>query len=163
MLLWSCVTGATLTKGPAALLPVLYIVIGSRVIAGRWRTMLRTGIAWGLPAALALAGTWALAAYAEAPQHFYDTFVRDEVVDRIVGRETQSRWVVLLELWKMPAYFLARFLPGSVLVVLALIELKPRRWMSHPLAPAILWLLLALGMFSLSAGKRPLCSRAKAA
>jgi 4-amino-4-deoxy-L-arabinose transferase-like glycosyltransferase len=152
--LWLCVAGAALTKGPAALLPLLYVTLGAKLLTGQWRACLRTGIAWGLPLALLIIAAWAWSAYQVSPEHFRATFVSDEVVERVAGRERQSRFVIVLELWKMPAYFVSRFLPGSVLAILALLHIGPRHWLRHELAPAILWLLLTVGLFSLSAGKR---------
>jgi hypothetical protein len=49
-------------------------------------------------------------------------------------------------------WFIKDFTPWSLLVLLALVT--TRRWFSHPLGPAILWLLLGLLFFSCSGGKR---------
>jgi hypothetical protein len=55
----------------------------------------------------------------------------------------------------MPAYFVTRWLPWSVLVIIALVQIRPGRWFRHALGPAILWMLVVLVFFSVSSGKLP--------
>ena len=55
---WICVAGAALSKGPAALLPVLYVIVGSRLIYGRFRQINRLGWWWGIPLTVAIISLW---------------------------------------------------------------------------------------------------------
>lgn len=155
LVLWLCVAGAALTKGPAALLLVIYVLLGGKLLGGRWRLMSRTGIAWGLPLALALVGLWAWGAYASNPEHFRLVFLGDEMLERI-GRG--GALGILGTVWKMPALFVAKFFPWSVFAIMGawhVVNTRPRsRWLVGPIGPAMLWVLIVLVFFSLSGGKR---------
>ncbi len=54
-----------------------------------------------------------------------------------------------------PGYLISRFLPWSLVVIIALWKIGPRRWFKHPLAPAILWLIIWVVIFSFATTKRP--------
>lgn len=163
---WLCVAGAALTKGIPALLPVVYVVLAARLRQGRWGAVRRTGILWGLPLAVVLVGLWCSAAYRLDPEHFTQTFVGYEAVGRVIGmggeatdglvegKDRGGPVRIVLDVWKMPAWFVVRFVPWSVIAVLAMVHVPWRKWMSHAMGPAILWLVLVLAFFSLSAGKR---------
>jgi 4-amino-4-deoxy-L-arabinose transferase-like glycosyltransferase len=153
--LWLCVAGAALTKGPPALLLVIYVVLGAKLIGGRWSVLRGTGIAWGLPLAVGLFGAWAYAVYRINPVHFANVFMGEETVGR-VGRGGVVG--IVSGLWVMPVQFVAKFLPWSVFVFLAgwdILAARPKsRWFTHPLGPALLWVVLVLLFFSFSGGKR---------
>ncbi len=155
VVLWLCVAGAALTKGPPALLLVIYVVLGGKLFAGNWKAMLRSGILWGLPLAIMLFGVWAYSAYMSNPAHFKEVFLGYETVER-VGRGGPVG--ILLELYKMPAYFVAKFFPWSIFAIMGIwhvFAIKPRRdWFSGPLGAAMGWVLLVIIFFSLSGGKR---------
>ncbi len=155
IVLWLCVAGAALTKGPPALLLVIYVLLGGKLLSGRWSWTLRSGIVWGLPTAAVLFGMWAYGAYQADPKHFTEVFLGYETVNR-VGR---GGFVGLItECWKMPAFFMARFFPWSIFALMGawhMLMTRPRReWFNSPLGPAMLWVVLVLVFFSLSGGKR---------
>src|SRR4051812_43451205 len=81
LLLWLSVGGAALTKGPVALLPVVYIPLAAKLIHGRFGAMRRTGIAWGLPLAIAITLAWLVPAYLQNPKHVRGELLRRQVVD----------------------------------------------------------------------------------
>lgn len=153
--LWLCVAGAALTKGPPALLLLIYVVLGAKWIGGRWLTLRRTGIVWGLPAAVGLIGLWAYGAYISNPQHFVGVFLGDETIGR-VGRG--GLLGIASEFWLMPALFVTRFAPWSVFALMgiahAIAHRPTKSWLHNPLGPAVLWVFLVLVFFSLSGGKR---------
>ncbi|MEM7680654.1 MAG: hypothetical protein AAF288_01725 [Planctomycetota bacterium] len=161
--LWLCVAGAALAKGPPALLLIAYVVLGGKLLAGRWSAALRTGVLWGLPLALGLVGLWLYGVHRANPTHLRETLWGAEIANRVSGSGQRGNsgggggFVnTLVEFpWKMPLYGLTRFLPWSVLAILALNKLgSPKKWFRHPLAPAVLWALVILVFFSLSSKKR---------
>ena len=155
LVLWLSVAGAALTKGPPALLLVIYVVLGGKLIAGRWPGVRRTGILWGLPLAMLLFGAWAYGAYLDNAQHFMDSFLGYETTERLTRG---GPWKIVAELWKMPALFMARFFPWSIFALMGawhVVKTKPRRaWFSSATGPAMLWVLIVIVFFSLSGGKR---------
>ncbi len=151
LLLWGATAGAALTKGVPAVVIVIYLVLGSKLIAGRWAAVRRSGIAWGLPLAAGLFGAWAWSVYRIDPQHFKQVLVGDEVVDRVSGG---GLWHLLEGLLVMPLNFLHVFAPWSVIVVLAYAHMKPRKWFGHALGPVFLWVLLMVVVFSFSGSTR---------
>lgn len=155
LVLWLCVAGAALTKGPPALLLVIYVLLGGKLLGGRWSKALRTGIVWGLPLAIVLTGLWAWAAYQSDPVHFNEVFLGRETVER-VGRGGVLG--ILTEIWKMPVLFVSKFLPWSVFAIMGawhVFKTHPRRqWFADSLGPAMLWALIVIVFFSLSGGKR---------
>lgn len=152
ILLWGATAAAGLAKGPPALVVPLFVIFGAPGIGGSWRAMWRTGIAWGLPLALAVIGSWLALAWATDPQHVQEVLLGDEITRRVTRGGLGH---MLGQSWKMPGWFLVRMAPWSALVILTLIHVPIRRWFSHPIAPAALWLLLILILFSFSGGKRP--------
>ncbi|TVQ55310.1 MAG: hypothetical protein EA377_03645 [Phycisphaerales bacterium] len=149
---WITIGLAALAKGPPALLGIIYLVLASKLIYARWSLLVSTGWSWGLPLALAIAAIWFVPAYQLDPEHFRNTLIGEEVVDRV---SEGGPLAVLLDLWKMPAYFVSRYLPWSIFAVMALLMITPRQWFRHPLGPAVLWLFVVVLFFSLSSGKIP--------
>lgn len=148
--MWLCIGAAALTKGPPALLTLLYLPLASKLIYGRWSLLRATGWWWGLPLATVMIAAWAIPAYRLDPDHVRDVLVSKEVVDRVIEGGPLR---IVAELWKMPGYFVIRYLPWSVLAIIALLHIPLRSWMNHQFAPAILWLLVVLAFFSSSSGK----------
>ncbi|MEZ6193322.1 MAG: hypothetical protein R3C45_18775 [Phycisphaerales bacterium] len=153
--LWLCVAGAALTKGLPALLLILYVLLGAKLVGGRWSALWSTGIVWGLPMACALFGAWVYGVYRINPEHFTDVFMGDETVGR-VGRGGLIG--IVLELWKMPGQFVVKFLPWSLIVFMAGWDVVSRRrfsrWFSGAIGSALLWVVLTILFFSFSGGKR---------
>jgi 4-amino-4-deoxy-L-arabinose transferase-like glycosyltransferase len=155
LVLWLCVAGAALTKGLPTLLLLMYIVLGSKLIGGRWSVLWRTGVAWGLPVSLVLFGLWAYGAYLSDPGHFKNVFLGDETLERI-GRG--GLLGILADIWKVPAWLVARFAPWSLFAMMGIARVVMnrggQRWMSHPVGPSVLWVVLVVIFFDFSGGKR---------
>lgn len=168
---WACVALAALTKGPPAVLLILYAVVAARVVTGRWSAVHRLRWWWGLPAAAAAPAAWAIIAWRIDPEHVYEQLWYAEVWGRVTGRGPEGSGDgpldILLSIHEMPLYFVARFAPWSVLTIVAMVALLMRdagtgrtRWRAVA-APLNAWLLGAMVLvlmtvvvFSLSAGKR---------
>jgi 4-amino-4-deoxy-L-arabinose transferase-like glycosyltransferase len=146
---WACTAGAALTKGPMALLALLYAAVAAKVLGGSWSTLRRLHVEWGLPLLLVTVGGWAWAAYRQEPVAFLHSTVEHELGKRL--GETPARWAML---YNAPMYSVARFIPWSPLAVLAVLHVHPRRWREHALGPAILWTLLLLGVFMIVPARR---------
>ncbi len=153
--LWICVAGSALTKGLPAALLVIYVLLGAKLIGGSWSAVRRTGILWGLPLAVGLTAIWAVGAYRSDPQHFTHVLLGDEITGRITRGGVLG---IISQVWRMPALFVARFFPWSVLTLMAATAIVARRHpLSHfrgPLGPALLWVVIVIGFFSCSGGKR---------
>jgi 4-amino-4-deoxy-L-arabinose transferase-like glycosyltransferase len=147
---WLCVAGAALSKGPAALLPLVYVLVAI-LLQRQWKPARQLHVAWGAPLLLILVGGWALLAYLHWPDAFWGV-LKSEGTSRLTvgGPEAISKPV-----WMTPMWFLSKFLPWSLAVLLALLMIRPTRWLRHELAPAIVWVALAVVAFSIPPGKRP--------
>ncbi len=159
---WICVGLAGLTKGPAALVAVIYLPLAARLIGGRWSTANRSQWWWGLPLAAAIFCAWAIPCALRYPDAFYKTLVGHELLAHSLGlgqqfgnnHLTSEGPIAALKLiWQNPVWFVTRFAPWSLATVAALIVIGARQWFRHELAPAILWLLVVLCFFALSAHK----------
>ncbi len=149
---WLSVSLAAIAKGPPAALGLIYLVLASKLIYGRWALLNQTGWWWGVPLSVMPIGAWIGAAYVVDPVHVRAVLLGDELVDRVVEGGTLQ---ILAEFWHMPGYFVARYLPWSIFAVAVLFVVPFRRWMKHPLAPAILWVFIVVIFFSCSTGKIP--------
>jgi 4-amino-4-deoxy-L-arabinose transferase-like glycosyltransferase len=148
------------------------------------RSFRRFGMGWGIPLMVMMPVAWLLLAYLDDPVHTYNILIREEITDRIlgIGDEGTSRgpWDWVYTFFDMPFYFLTRFLPWSVLFIGAAVDFlrKPgsrsRRPFGLPqldesgedepgdsvielrtwLVSALLWPVLIVILFTLSAGKR---------
>lgn len=159
---WICIGLAGLTKGPAALVPIIYLPLAARLIGGRWSLVNRSRWWWGFPLAAAIFLAWAIPCALRYPDAFYNVLLKRELIAHSFGlgpqfgnsHSTSEGPVVALKLiWQNPVWFLARFAPWSLGAVAALVVIGWQNWFRHELAPAILWLLLVLIFFALSAHK----------
>ena len=152
---WLAVAGALLTKGPPAMLAIAWLCIAV-VSDGAWR---RSRPAWqtlGLVVAVAIVGAWFIPMLKAYPQ-WMDNINR-EVVERTTG--TGSGAHRNTPVLAIPAYFLGRFAPWSLLCVLAAVTFH--RWRSHlraSVSPANLqwtlwWIGLVLVVFMIPKGRR---------
>ncbi|HEV2296847.1 MAG TPA: hypothetical protein VGR35_23605 [Tepidisphaeraceae bacterium] len=151
---WLCVAGAALTKGPPALLPVIYVLVSVKPISGSWRALRRFHFAWGLPLFVALFGFWVIGAWRSNPQHFWDVLVGEEVTSRFSEGEPLDPYRVPKPFWLIFTWFILKFGPWSILTGLVLLLIPPRRWLSHPVTPAMAWLAVVLVFFAIPEGKR---------
>lgn len=146
--LWLSIAFAALAKGTTALIPLLYIPLAARLLSGSWRAVQKTGWGWGLPLAVALFSAWAVPLLLIYRPFVLRVLIEEETLSRI-GREPALQWLwhAISTLWKIPYWSLERFLPWSLFSAAALFRIGPRRWMSHALAPAILWVFTVLALF----------------
>jgi 4-amino-4-deoxy-L-arabinose transferase-like glycosyltransferase len=167
---WACVGLAALTKGPAALALIVFALLGARLVAGRWRASSAFGWWWGLPAALALVGTWLFAVWRVDPEHLRQELWFNEIYGRVTGLGPEGShegpWGLLKGLPTMALYYLVRFLPWSVMSIAALVVLwtregpgRPRRWQGMDAGGAVLqaaglFIVVVVALFTFSAGKR---------
>ncbi|MEA2734600.1 MAG: hypothetical protein QOE14_1051 [Humisphaera sp.] len=148
---WLCVAGAALSKGPAALIPILYLPLAAVSLQRQWKPLLKVNWIWGALLLLLIVGGWALLAYQHAPEAFWGV-LKSEGASRLTvgGPESISK-----PIWMTPMWFISKFLPWSLAAMLALVLIPPTRWLRHELTPAIVWLAVAVLAFSIPPGKRP--------
>jgi 4-amino-4-deoxy-L-arabinose transferase-like glycosyltransferase len=147
---WLCIAGAVLSKGPGALIPLLYVLIAAIVIHRDPRVLRRIGWLWGAPLLLILVGGWAALAYQRYPHAFF-AILNEEAVKRFTTGGPES---IAKPLYLPAGWFLSKFAPWSILTILALALIGPRRLLKHELSPAIVWIVLAIAAFSAAPGKR---------
>lgn len=150
--LWLCVGGAAMCKGPPALVLPLYLLVAARLIVGRWAAVHRTGIGWGLPLAVAMVGAWLGAAYLIDRAAVMEQLIGDQAVGKLHRRGWHR---IFTEIYKPITYFISRFVPWSLVMVLTLIHVPPRRWFKHPTGPMTLWVLVVIVFFMIPADRRP--------
>lgn len=86
-MLWLCVGGAALSKGPAAILVIAYIFIYSKYLNGSSSCAKSTGWRWGIVLSLGLFFIWLAGAYVESPKHVKTQLIGYEFVNRIAGAD----------------------------------------------------------------------------
>ena len=171
---WLCTGLAALTKGPAALCLPVYALIAAPFLGGSWRASRRFFGWWGAPLSLLMLGAWVWAAWRIDPAHVRDELWYAEIFGRVTGLGPEGTRIgpmsMLLRLFDMPLYFLARFLPWSILAIVAIIALwqrekgtAERRWrgLGGPggrcgrcLQGAALFTIIVVAMYTFTAGKR---------
>lgn len=176
MVFWACVALAALTKGPAALVLIIYALVGAKAIRGSWRTSGIFGWWWGLPLSLVLVGLWVAAAYRIDPRHVVERLWQAEILGRVIGTGTEGNLEgprgFVTDLLNIALFYLIRFAPWSIISILAMIDLwlpvrarkkdphAPRRWRTLPgdagawLQGAAWFVIVVVGLFTLSTGKR---------
>lgn len=148
--LWLCVQAAILTKGTPALLVLLYIPLYSLIRFRALRPMLRTHVIAALPAVLLVTFLWFQTAWNDLPQSHKDLLVQMESA-RITGG---GFFKGLAGLYKMPYYFLLRFVPWSLVFLWLFLHVHRFRLRTTPWTPVYLWFLLVLVFFSIPTFKR---------
>ena len=171
---WLCTAGAALAKGPMALLPLLYLPLAAILMrgdfadpvpGGRWPQlrramgesyrqvvwiMKRSGCWWGVPLMALPCLLYAALAWRQEPAFFQNIFLGQEITERAAGPKA-----FLSTFLHGPFYMVSRFAPWSLGALVMLVLIPPRRWFKHPLAPAIIWGLLILFIYSFATTKRP--------
>jgi 4-amino-4-deoxy-L-arabinose transferase-like glycosyltransferase len=147
---WLAACLAALAKGPIALIPVAYAFLAAKLFHGGWRSALRLRPYIGAPIALASALAWPVAVYTLAPDHFRNILVNQEL-----GGQFEGRWYSgIVTAWQVPFWVISRFLPWSLLLLVAAWFFPWRQWRKHPLAPALLYLVLLTIPFLLVGSRR---------
>jgi 4-amino-4-deoxy-L-arabinose transferase-like glycosyltransferase len=169
LLFWICVGLAGLAKGPPALGVVLYAVVAARWVGGSWSMLRRLRWWWCLPLGFGPLVAWlAVVGWAD-PDHLRALW-HDEVLGRVTGEGPEGGregpMAIIKQLPSMTLYFLSRFVPWSILTVIGMVVLwsrveknGPRRWRTlgttgQRLHGGALFIVLTVGIYSLSAGKR---------
>jgi 4-amino-4-deoxy-L-arabinose transferase-like glycosyltransferase len=148
---WLCITGAALTKGPAAAIPLVYAVFAARLVVGKWSALHRLHPLWSLPLFLLPLAIWAYFGLKQMGGDFV----------RVLGAQVMARlWEGGPEgqnpvPWKyMPVWFYKNFQPWSILAVAAILAMPVRACFRQVLTPAVLWGVLVMAFFSIPGGKR---------
>ncbi|MEZ6241710.1 MAG: hypothetical protein R3B57_01570 [Phycisphaerales bacterium] len=144
LLMWVLTGAALLAKGPMALILPAYALLAPLVIrdmrALPWHAWL-----WGPAIAIAMFCLWLVPAWLANPEHVGGSLIGFEFLSRLEGGATGSGPLELVKKSpEIPGWFVERLVPWSIPALLALIVIPPTRWRRHPLAPAILWVLLVM-------------------
>lgn len=163
VILWGSVALAFLTKGPVAVIAIVFLPLAAVIVARDRRALRSFGWQWGLPLVLVVFGAWVASVYAISPEHLTQTLWGEEFYGRIVGQEDdpgkRTPLTLLTGALNMPVYFLLRGAPWSFLSVLAIIAIfrgggPVERGVALWMRSAAVWVLTVLLITTLSAGKR---------
>jgi 4-amino-4-deoxy-L-arabinose transferase-like glycosyltransferase len=161
-LFWLCIALAALTKGPPAIVAVLYAIIAARVLGGSWKSFAALRPLPGLLAVLAVCGAWIYGVWRIDAGHLMQVLWHDEIYGRFTGTGPEGNqeglWGWFRTLPSMTLYFLVRFFPWSIAAILAMLVLPSRKaersrqemW----LVGAAIFVILIVVVFTLSTGKR---------
>ncbi len=149
-LFWASASLAALAKGPIALIPVAYGFLAAKIFHDDWRLASRLRPAIGAPLALVVALAWPVAVYVLDQNHFRLVLLGEEL-----GGQFKDAWYAgFLSVWEVPFFLLSRFMPWSLLLIVAAIYFPWRRWRQHPLGPSLLYVALLTIPFVLVASRR---------
>jgi 4-amino-4-deoxy-L-arabinose transferase-like glycosyltransferase len=149
-LFWFAASLAALAKGPVALIPVVYAFLAAKFFHDDWRATLRLRPYVGAPIALVVALAWPVAVYVLAPEHFRNILVNQEL-----GGQFEGRWYSgIISAWQVPLWVISRFMPWSLLLLIAAWFFPWREWRRHPLGPILLYTALLAIPFILVASRR---------
>ncbi len=172
---WGAVLAAALTKGPPAIVLPLYVFVASRSLRGSFKETRIFGWWWGLPLVVGVSGLWVWGVYRMDLDHLIHKLWFDEIAGRVTGLGPEGNQFGPIEFVRrvvhMPAYYLLRFAPWSVLSILAMIEIwkrtgiasakmsRPRHWTTLGqtgawLHGAAVFVVIIIVLFTLSTGKR---------
>ncbi len=166
---WGCVVLAGWLKGPVAIVLPLFAIVASLIVHRSIAPLKRFRAAWGVPLVLVLTPLWYGAVAFIDSHHLIQSLWHDEIFGRVtgVGPEGGRRGIggTLRGLLDMPFYFMVRFGPWSVAALLGGLALLDRRhnggvarWRTTPsgdmLLLATVWVVMLIGVFSWSSGKR---------
>ncbi|MCK6499627.1 MAG: glycosyltransferase family 39 protein [Nitrospira sp.] len=156
ILAWIAAACATLTKGPLGLVlgvAGLVCLFWERPLLRRWHGGWSHLAGAGL--FLLLSGGWFFLAWREMGDPLIQKMIRSELVNHAIQSNEQSRWVGFVV---TPAYFLARFVPWSLLTLVGVVQacrtpptdIAQRRLQRHAMA----WLLAGLLLFGAASHQR---------
>ncbi len=154
---WISVSLAFLTKGPLAVVPVVYAVLAAGWVYGDWRRAWRFKWPVGLAVMLVMCGAWVIPAALQEPAFFTDRLLGKEMGNKSVAADPMGFFGAAI---RVPAYFVSRGLPWTVLSLLGVLHFAlhaPRPWsrkLQHPLGSPVLYLALILSSFLLMTEQR---------
>jgi 4-amino-4-deoxy-L-arabinose transferase-like glycosyltransferase len=155
VLFWLCITGAILTKGPLALLAIVYALLAARLITGDWRSIRTLRPITGSLAMLAIVGTWLFFAYRTDPAHVRSVMLGAEIIDRVTQQTPEG---LAKPFWYSALWFVSKGGPFAILALLTLpVIAAHKQWLRPPDAVSLgaaIWLVVLLVGLSLPAGKR---------
>ena len=170
LVFWLCVMLAGLTKGPAVLPLLVYVLIAARLVAGRFRAINELRWWWGLPASALVVGGWIYAVGCIDPDHLRHELWGNELLGRVSGLGPEGSHEGPLGALKSPLdlvfYYVVRFVPWSVLSILAAVSLwrrggggGERRWRAIGEAGPILhgaaiFIVVTIALYAMSASTR---------
>jgi 4-amino-4-deoxy-L-arabinose transferase-like glycosyltransferase len=147
---WAAACLAALAKGPVALIPVTYAFLAAKLFHGDWRVALRLRPFIGRAALAPRRAGLAVAVYMLAPEHFRNILVNQEL-----GGQFEGHWYSgIVSAWQVPLWVISRFMPWSLLLLVAAWFFPWRQWRAQPLAPILLYILLLAIPFILVASRR---------
>jgi len=161
-LFWTSILGAILTKGTLAVLLLLYLPLYAVLRFQSLRPLARTHFLPGFLLVAVLTGFWIRTVWLELPQEH-----RDYLMGAETSRITEGGLLkVLQDLYKMPQYFVVRYLPWSLVFLWLFLGVHRARIPTNPWTPVYTWFLLLLVFFSIPTFKRddyllpvyPVCS-----
>ena len=123
---WIAVTAAALAKGPAAVYPILFVLIAAKLVVGRWGRLRNLYWIPGLLVLFGSIGLWLACAYRQDPQHVKGVLIGTEVVKRIAASNPEG--------FVKPVYYSAMWFvaqnpywsAAAIFVVLAMLVLSIR-------------------------------------
>jgi 4-amino-4-deoxy-L-arabinose transferase-like glycosyltransferase len=89
-LFWLCVTAAAMTKGPAAVYPIAYVLLAAPLIFGNWRRIRNLYWIPGLVFLLGSVGLWLWCAARQDWPHVRDVLLGSEVAKRIATSRVEG-------------------------------------------------------------------------
>jgi 4-amino-4-deoxy-L-arabinose transferase-like glycosyltransferase len=147
---WFAASLAALAKGPIALIPVAYALLAGKLFHGGFGAAQRLRPMIGAPISLAVALAWPVTVYLLAPDHFRNILVNQEL-----GGQFEGAWYSgVISAWQVPLWVISRFLPWSLLLLVAAWFFPWREWRKHPLAPILLYIVLLAIPFILVGSRR---------
>jgi 4-amino-4-deoxy-L-arabinose transferase-like glycosyltransferase len=145
---WACFIGAALTKGPMAMLLIVYAIVAAKTVGGSWSRVkwLRPG--WGAAGSALIIGAWLGSAYLADPQHVRSVMLGAEIIQRVTSQSPEGNEKPV---WNSVMWF---FTKGGITSVIA-VSAGMMLWRKSLAArAAALWVIVILIALSLPAGKR---------
>ncbi len=171
---WGSVALAALTKGPPAIVGVIYGAAAARMIGGSWRVLGAFKPLLGIAICSAIFGLWVYGVWRINPEHVQQVLWQNEIFGRFTGtgpegnQEGLRGWFRTLP--EFVVYYLFRLAPWSVFSVAAMYTLWRRRGSGLDVPSSttdsatvenLAWrrgsamlVLLVVGVFTLSTSKR---------
>lgn len=117
---WISICGAAMTKGPAALLVIIYALIAAKMVFGSWKSIWRLWPVVGLLFTLLVIGAWLGVCYLEDPNHTVNVLLGEEIFKRVRDQNPG----VQPEKWYMSiAWYFSKLAPWSLITVISVLML----------------------------------------